>query len=44
MIYQRRSRMGSRQQGRLMEWFVAGARARAAGEIVGVQGTTGHAF
>ena len=36
--------MGSRQQGRLIELFVAGATARAAGEIVGVQANTAARF
>ena len=45
MMYQRRSRMGRRQQGRLIELFVAGATARAAGEITGVQvNTAAHFF
>ena len=44
MIYQRRSRIGSRQQGRLIELFVAGATARAAGEVTGVQANTAARF
>lgn len=44
MIYQRKSRMGSRQQGRLIELFVVGATARAAGEVAGVQANTAARF
>ena len=44
MIYTRRSRMGSRQQGRLIELFVVGATARAAGEVAGVQANTAARF
>ena len=44
MIYQRRSRIGSRQQGRLIELFVVGATARAAGEVTGVQANTAARF
>ncbi|MEO6308682.1 MAG: IS1595 family transposase, partial [Nitrospiraceae bacterium] len=36
MIYARRSRLSGKQQGRLIDLFVAGATARAAAEIVGV--------
>jgi transposase len=44
MIYERRSRLGPRQQGRLIELFVVGATARAAGEVVGVQANTAARF
>jgi transposase len=40
MIYERKSRLTARQQGRLIEHFVTGATARAAGEVVGVQANT----
>jgi transposase len=40
MIYERKSRLTPRQQGRLIEYFVTGATARAAGEVVGVQANT----
>jgi transposase len=36
--------MGSRQQGRLIELFVVGATARAAGEVAGVQANTAARF
>ncbi|MBD5417611.1 MAG: IS1595 family transposase [Desulfovibrio sp.] len=35
-MYERRSRLNSRQQAELIKFFVAGATARAAGEIAGV--------
>ncbi len=44
MIYERRSRLTPRQQGRLIEYFVTGATARAAGEVVGVQANTAALF
>jgi len=44
MIYERRSRLTARQQGRLIEYFVTGATARAAGEVVGVQANTAALF
>jgi transposase len=44
MVYERRSRLKPRQQGRLIEHFVSGATARAAGEIVGVQANTAARF
>jgi transposase-like protein len=36
-MYQRKSRLSPRKQGRLTEHFVAGTTARAAAEIIGVQ-------
>jgi len=44
MIYERRSRLTPRQQGRLIEYFVTGATARAAGEVVCVQANTAALF
>lgn len=44
MIYNRRSRLSGKQQGRLIDLFVAGATARAAAEIVGVNRNTARAF
>ncbi len=44
MVYERRSRLTARQQGRLIEHFVTGATARAAGEVVGVQANTAALF
>lgn len=44
MIYQRRSRLSGKQQGRLIDLFVAGATARAAAEIVGVNRNTARVF
>lgn len=44
MIYARRSRLTTRQQGRLIEYFVTGATARAAGEVLGVQANTAALF
>ena len=43
-MYQRRSRLTPRQQGKLIEHFVAGTTARAAAEIVGVQANTAIRF
>jgi transposase len=43
-MYQRRSRLTPRQQGKLIEHFVAGTTARAAAEIVGVQPNTAIRF
>lgn len=43
-MYQRRSRLTPRQQGKLIEQFVAGTTARAAAEIVGVQANTAIRF
>ena len=37
-MYERRSRLSSRQQAELIKFFVAGSTARAAGEIVAVHG------
>ena len=39
-MYERKSRLTSRQQNRLMELFVVGSTARAASELVGVQPNT----
>jgi len=44
MIYKRRSRLSGKQQGRLIDLFVAGATARAAAEIVGVNRNTARTF
>ena len=44
MVYERKSRLKPRQQGRLIEYFVTGATARAAGEVVGVQANTAARF
>ena len=41
-MYERKSRLTSRQQGRLIEYFVAGATTRAAAELVSVQLQHGH--
>ena len=43
-MYQRKSRMSTRQQYRLIEHFVAGTTARAASQIIGVQATTSARF
>ena len=43
-MYQRKSRMSTRQQYRLIEHFVAGTTARAASQIIGVQATTAARF
>jgi transposase len=40
MIYERRSRLSGKQQGRRIDLFVAGATARAAAEIAGVNRNT----
>ena len=44
MIYERRSRLRGKQQGRLIDLFVAGATARAAAEIAGVNRNTARTF
>jgi transposase len=44
MIYTRRSRLSGKQQGRLIDLFVAGATARAAAELVGVNRNTARVF
>jgi len=44
MIYERRSRLSSKQQGKLIEHFVAGATARAAAHMTGVQAKTAIRF
>lgn len=43
-MYERRSRLTPRQQGKLIEHFVAGATARAASEVIGVNVKTATAF
>jgi transposase len=43
-VKERKSRLGKRQQGRLLEHFVAGSTARAAAELVGVNRNTAIAF
>jgi transposase len=43
-MYQRKSRLSNYKQQRLIEHFVAGATARAAAEIVGVQPNTSATF
>ena len=44
MIYQRKSRLPGRQQQKLLEHFVAGATARAAAMLTGVQANTAKKF
>jgi len=44
MIFQRKSRMPTRVQQKLLEHFVAGTTARAAARLVGVQGRTAVIF
>ena len=44
MIYVRGSRLSGKQQGRLIDLFVAGSTARAAAEMVGVNLNTARAF
>ena len=43
-MYKRKSRLSARQQSKLIELFVAGATARAASELVGVQANTSAMF
>jgi transposase len=43
-MYIRKSRLSPRRQNRLLEHFVAGATARAAAEIIGVQPNTAIRF
>jgi transposase len=43
-MYERKSRLTPRQQGKLIEYFVTGATARAASEVVGVNVKTATAF
>lgn len=43
-MYERKSRLTPRQQGKLIEHFVLGATARAASEVVGVNVKTATAF
>lgn len=44
MIYTQRSRLSGKQQGRLIDLFVAGATERAAAEIVGMNRNTARTF
>lgn len=44
MVYERRSRLTGKQQGRLIDLFVAGATARTAAEIAGVNRNTARTF
>ena len=44
MLYERKSRLTGRQQGRLIEYFVAGATARAAAGLLGIQPNTSARF
>ena len=43
-MYVRKSRLSPRQQGKLIDHFVAGSTARAAAEVVGVQANTAIRF
>lgn len=43
-MYERRSRLTTRQQAELIKFFVAGATARAAGEMVGVNRNTAASY
>ena len=43
-MYERRSRLNSRQQAELIKFFVAGTTARAAGEIAGVNRNTAASY
>ena len=43
-MYERRSRLSSRQQSELIKLFVAGATARTAGELVGVHRNTAVSY
>ena len=43
-MYQRKSRLRARQQGKLIELFVAGATARATAEIAGINRNTVRVF
>lgn len=43
-MYERRSRLNARQQAELIKFFVAGATARAAGEIAGVNRNTAASY
>lgn len=44
MIYARKSRLTIRQQGRLIEYFVAGSTARAAADLLGIQPNSAAKF
>jgi transposase len=44
MIYERKSRLTPRQQGRLIEYFVAGTTARAAAGLMDIQANTAIMF
>lgn len=43
-MYERRSRLNYRQQAELIKFFVAGATARAAGEMAGVNRNTATSY
>ena len=43
-MYERKSRLSLHQQGRLIEYFVAGTTARAAAQLVGIQANTSIRF
>ncbi len=43
-MYVRKSRLNSRQQGRLIEYFVSGTTARAAAQMLGIQANTAIRF
>jgi transposase len=43
-VKERKSRLGKRQQGRLLEHFVAGSTASATAELVGLNRNTAIAF
>ena len=43
-MYERKSRLSVKQQGKLIDLFVVGATARAAAEVVGVQANTAARF
>src|ERR1700733_3005734 len=44
MMYERKSRLTPRRQGRLVEYFVAGTTARAAAGLMGIQANTAILF
>jgi transposase len=44
MVYERKSRLTVKQQGRLIEYFVSGATARAAAGMLGIQANTSIRF
>jgi transposase len=43
-MYERKSRLSSHHQGRLIEYFVAGATARSAAQLLGIQANTAIRF